>query len=78
MKRKCGLAVLILFVFCPATAMASPSHDAAAAGKVETLRQLLAEGADVNGKSDTGATVMIDSGEERSSPLSGPAWAAPA
>jgi ankyrin repeat protein len=50
--------VLILFVFYWATAMAGPAHDAAAAGKVETLRQLLAEGADVNGKSDTGATPL--------------------
>ena len=59
MKRKCGLAVLILFgaSYWP-TVMAGPPHDAAAAGKVETLRQLLTEGADVDGKSDAGATPL--------------------
>lgn len=59
MKRKYGLAALILFAFFQATAVAGPPHDAAAAGKVEMLRQLLTEGADANGKSDTnGATPL--------------------
>jgi cytohesin len=59
MKRICGLALLILScAFHWGIAMAGPSHDAAAAGKVETLRLLLAGGADVNGKSDAGATPL--------------------
>jgi ankyrin repeat protein len=53
------VAALILFgVVSWSTAMADPIHDAAGAGKVEALRRLLAEGADVNGKSDTGATPL--------------------
>jgi ankyrin repeat protein len=59
MKRKCGMAALILFgAFTGLAAEADPIHDAAAAGKVESVRRFLSGGAGVDAKAATGATPL--------------------
>jgi len=59
MKRNRRTAAMVLFAAVSRSpAMADPVHDAAGAGKVEALRQLLAGGADVDGKSDTASTPL--------------------
>ncbi len=59
MKRKRRAAALVLFAAVSwSPVMADPIHDAAGAGKIEALRQLLTGGADVDGKSDTAATPL--------------------
>jgi ankyrin repeat protein len=59
LKRKCAIAALFLFgAFTWSTAMADPIHDAAEAGKVEKLRQILAEGAGVDGRAGNRMTPL--------------------
>ena len=58
-RQGCRIGMMVVLgVFLYATAVAGPIHDAAGAGEVEQVRRLLAEGTDVNAKTDEGNTPL--------------------
>ncbi len=61
MKRPAVVAGLVASCLVAwAIAHADPIHEAAGAGRVEKLRQIIAKGVDVNAKSPSGATPLHD------------------
>jgi ankyrin repeat protein len=60
MKQSYWIGMLVfLGVFTFSTAMADPIHDAAKAGNVDQVRQLIEKGADVNAKNVFGSTPLL-------------------